>query len=170
MGHVVPDPATQNRCSIALAILRERQRSPAIRRDTRNYGKNHPRFRQKFAAGGAVDDPDDAAVDKEVDKAMDKAAAGADVRMNGAGRARRSTTTASFESLCTSGASKRRQIRNIAVIIKTGFGDLPVRISAVLSLIPLNQAPAFKRVQSPREISLRQLLAAAPPAHVFHRP
>jgi hypothetical protein len=52
-------------------------------------------------------------------------------------------------------------------VIKTGFGDLPVRISAVLSLIPLNQAPAFKRVQSPREISLRQLLAAAPPAHVL---
>ena len=77
--------------------------------------------------------------------------------------------TASIESLCASGASTRRQIRNIA-IIKTGFGDLPVRISAVLSLIPLNQAPAFKRVQSPREISLRQLLAAAPPAHVFHRP
>ena len=62
--------------------------------------------------------------------------------------------TASFESLCASGANTRRQIRNIA-IIKTGFGDLPVRISAVLSLIPLNQAPAFKRVQSPREISLR---------------
>ena len=87
-----------------------------------------------------------------------------------AGRARRSITAASFESLCASGASKRRQIRNIAVRMKTGFGDLPVRISAVLSLIPLNQAPAFKRVQSPREISFRQLLAAAPPAHVFHRP